>query len=249
MLRVLGAGSNTELERTLNKFSEQKERLKKQLIDFINYKNQYPFNGSIPGKVPGYGDSDKKFRSGGNFDTRLPSISHAHLTHNLSIVYYVDKETNTIRLYGIYSHDDIGTGSPPNRNRQEQVATKFANMKFDASEPPEILEPASKEKTIKAKASTVDYTPKQTIAKPQEIDRTMEIAKQVDQLYPQRNIAKKIDQAQSLQDMITIINNEALYLQGLRQRHTLYKNQQEYVSGLETLYRYIVSKSAKSQVK
>ena len=121
MLKIIGAGPDSELAKTLDKFSGQKDTLKKELIKFINFKNQYPFNGSLPGKIPGFGDSDKKFRSGGKFDQQLPNLSHAHLTHNLSLVYFLDRETQTLRLYGIYSHDDLGTGNPPNTNRQIQI--------------------------------------------------------------------------------------------------------------------------------
>lgn len=248
MLRILGAGPDSELARTLDKFTDQKDRLKKELGSFIKWKNEYPVNGSIPGKMPGFGDSDKKFRSGRNFDMRLPNISHAHLTHNLSIVYYVDRETNTLRLYGIYSHDDIGTGTPPNMNRQQQMATRWANMRFDANQPPTALQSDEKKtQTVTTAGAKVDYTPKQKPvqqAKPQVAttqNSMVNLARELDSLWPQRNIYNKLSQAKTPIDQMGIINSEVAYLNIIKQRHALYPNQQNYLRGLEAIYRYIAS--------
>ena len=62
MLTVLGLGTNSELETTLNKYSDQKDRLKNQLKKFIEFKNEHPFNGA-GGGVMGFGDNDKKFKT------------------------------------------------------------------------------------------------------------------------------------------------------------------------------------------
>jgi hypothetical protein len=251
MLKIIGAGPDSELARTLNKFSSQKDTLKKELIQFINFKNQHPFNGSLPGKIPGFGDSDKKFRSGGKFDSQLPNLSHAHLTHNLSIVYYLDRETQTLRLYGIYSHDDLGTGNPPNTNRQIQMGQRFANMKFDASEPPTSLQQTDKPKQdITKPASTKpDYTPKpkqptqqERPAPPTEPDRILQFANELDKMWPQRNIFNKLKQATTLQEKISVLTSEMFNLEMIRKRHALYPNQQKYLQGLETLFRYMNSK-------
>ena len=248
MLRILGAGPDSELARTLDRFSNQKERLKKELGAFIQWKNLYPVNGSFAGKMPGFGDSDKKFRSGGNFDARLPSISHAHLTHDLSVVYYVDRQTNTLRLYGIYSHDDIGTGRPPDMNRQQQMATRWANFKFDGGQAPTTLQPekgksADDPNKIKGKP---DYTPrpKTTITTPkpqkvQEPDRTLQFANQIDQLWPQRNLFNKLKNATDRLDRIRVLTSEMAYVEILRNNHALYQNQRTYLEGLELLFRYV----------
>lgn len=75
-----------------------------------------------------YGSSDKPFQPKGNFGTKIPRISHAHITHDTSIVYRV--VDNTIYLYGFYTHDELGTGQPDNKLRQKSMATRFSNMKF-----------------------------------------------------------------------------------------------------------------------
>lgn len=247
MLRILGAGPDSELARTLDKFSDQKDRLKKELGSFIKWKNQYPVNGSIPGKMPGFGDSDKKFRSGGNFDNRMPNISHAHLTHNLSIVYYLDRDTNTLRLYGVYSHDNIGTGNPPNINRQQQMATRWTNMKFDASEAPSALQPDDKKQTATAQptAGRPDYTPKAKVPatpNPKVANPLMTMANQIDGLWPQRNFARQFADAKSKVDQLAVINSEARYLDLVRKRHQLYPNQANYMKGLQSLFNEITRK-------
>jgi hypothetical protein len=249
MLRILGAGPDSELAKTLDRFSDQKDRLKKQLGAFIQWKNQYPVNGSIPGRAPGFGNNDKKFISGGNFDNRMPNIAHAHLTHNLSIVYYVDRETNTLRLYGVYSHDDIGTGNPPNINRQQQMATRWTNMKFDASVPPSALQSGEKkaQPTAPVSGGKVDYTPKQKPVvqpKPQPVappSQILNIAKELDNIWPQRNIFAKFKQAKTPTEQLGIINSEVAYLNIIKQKHSLHPNQQDYLRGLEAVYRYITS--------
>ncbi len=252
MLRILGAGPDSELAKTLDRYPDQKDRLKKQLGAFIKWKNEHPVNGSIPGKMPGFGDSDKKFRSGGNFDNRMPNIAHAHLTHNLSIVYYVDRETNTLRLYGVYSHDDIGTGSPPNINRQQQMATRWTNMRFDASEPPSALQTDKfkpDQTTTKPSVSTgkPDYTPKPkpvatpkpVVNKPSEPDRTLQFANDLEKFYPQRNLFNRLRQANSKQERLGVLTSEMAYMDLIRKRNALYPSQQKYYQGLDILFRYI----------
>ena len=76
-----------------------------------------------------YGKSDKMFTSGGHFMNAVPGLAHAHLTHSLSIVYRVD-DNGVVYLYGVYDHDSLGTGQPPNRNKQRSMATQFKNFKF-----------------------------------------------------------------------------------------------------------------------
>lgn len=253
MLKILGAGEGTELERTLNRFSNQKDRLKKSLVNFIEWKSKFPFNGGVA-NYPGYGSSDKKFKSFGKFGTQMPGISHAHLTHDISIVYQVDRETDTIKLFGVYTHDDIGTGSTPNTNRQEQMTQRWNNMKFDASQEPSALSTTKTlvdpEKKL-AGPTKVDYTPKpkqqisqpETQPKPQtnQPNRTLQFANELEKLWPQRNIFNKLKQAKTRQEQMGVINSEVAYLELIRHRNALYKNQQKYLDGLNVLFRYIAN--------
>lgn len=75
-----------------------------------------------------FGSSDKAFTGAGNFAKMVPGLKHAHITHDLSVVYKVIG--NEVYLYGFFTHDELGTGQPPNMNRQKSTATKFSNQQF-----------------------------------------------------------------------------------------------------------------------
>lgn len=78
-----------------------------------------------------FGASDKLFKPDGNFGKKVKGIAHAHLTHDISIVYALSgRNPHIIRLWGFFSHDDLGTGQPPNDKIQKSMATKFDNQSF-----------------------------------------------------------------------------------------------------------------------
>jgi len=82
---------------------------------FVEHKKLMP---TIP-----FGSSDKKFVG------TLSAYSHAHLTRDLSIIYSISgKNPTVLTLYGIWSHDDIGTGQPTNPKRMKQMDKKLGNM-------------------------------------------------------------------------------------------------------------------------
>jgi|688.fasta_scaffold301902_3 hypothetical protein len=75
-----------------------------------------------------FGSSDKSFERDGKFGMAAPGIRHAHITFDLSIVYRV--EGRNIYLYGFFTHDELGTGTPPNRAKQTSMASQFKNATF-----------------------------------------------------------------------------------------------------------------------
>lgn len=78
-----------------------------------------------------YGGSDKPFVSKGNFGTVISGLRHAHLTHDIMIVYTISGRNPTeFRLYGIFSHDELGIGQPANVKRQKAQAKRMANQQF-----------------------------------------------------------------------------------------------------------------------
>lgn len=71
------------------------------------------------------GSSDKKFIG------ILSDYRHAHLTHDISVVYTISGANPTIlTIYGVWSHDQLGTGQPANVNRMKQTAKKFDRAEF-----------------------------------------------------------------------------------------------------------------------
>lgn len=91
--------------------------LKEKLRQFMEVKRQNP-------QQP-FGKSDKPFISAGFFTAAIPGIKHAHLNPDLSVLYKVDG--SVITLYGMFTHDDLGTGQPANKNKQKSVAQRLAN--------------------------------------------------------------------------------------------------------------------------
>ena len=95
-------------------------KIKAKFRDFMDTKRQNP-------NQP-FGASDKPFVAAGHFARALPGARHAHITHDLSIVYKV--VGNQVFLYGFFTHDELGTGQPANMNRQKNTATRLSNQSF-----------------------------------------------------------------------------------------------------------------------
>lgn len=97
-------------------------RVLRKLKEFIDFKRQNPLEL--------FGGSDRPYT--GEFLKRaVPNLvmRHAHLTHDDSILYTIEGvDVKTIKLYGVFSHDDSGTGQPPNINRQQSLANKLSNQ-------------------------------------------------------------------------------------------------------------------------
>ena len=57
------------------------------------------------------------------------NLRHAHLTSDYSIVYTISgKDPTVIKLFGIFTHDDLGTGQPMKLKNMSNMATKFSNQ-------------------------------------------------------------------------------------------------------------------------
>ena len=79
-----------------------------------------------------FGSRDASFSSAGHFGKRVSKIRHAHLMHDLNLCYTIsDKDPTIIKLYGVFKHDELGTGQPANTRRQESVATTMSNQNFE----------------------------------------------------------------------------------------------------------------------
>jgi hypothetical protein len=100
------------------------EALKAKFRSFMELKRNNP--------TEPFGKVDKSFMSGGNFQSAIPGLKHAHINFNISIVYRIVQTSGIteIYLYGFYTHDELGTGQPPNINKQRSIAQRFKNFKF-----------------------------------------------------------------------------------------------------------------------
>lgn len=74
--------------------------------------------------------ADDKFlgASASGFKRRLPKARKAKLTKDISIVYELSgKDPTTVKLYGVFTHADLGTGQPLKPNLIKQMTTKLRN--------------------------------------------------------------------------------------------------------------------------
>lgn len=98
-------------------------KILKELGSFVKAKMENP-------NQP-YRSSDKANPTGTPLATAIPKIKHAHLTHDVSVFYtLMGSNPNELKLYAVLSHDDSGSGNPPNPKRQKSLGTKMSNQKF-----------------------------------------------------------------------------------------------------------------------
>lgn len=76
-----------------------------------------------------FGQNDTGFEGSGNFIAKNPGLRHAHIGHDMILVYRVSPQ-NELYLYGFWTHDDLGIGRPANSNRQKSMSQRFANYQF-----------------------------------------------------------------------------------------------------------------------
>jgi len=95
-------------------------RIHARLAEFMKMKNANPMQM--------FGSSDKSFASDGYFQ----GFRHAHLTHDVSVIYRIyGKNPAIMDVYGVFSHDEIGTGQPANKKVQKSMAQRVNNSTFD----------------------------------------------------------------------------------------------------------------------
>lgn len=103
---------------TLKKHSGVREKL----ASFLETK--------LANHMAGFGSKDAHFSGNGNFGGMGIGLKHAHLTHDISVIYRIHGNPPTIDLYGIFRHDESGTGQPPNMNRQKSLIKKISRQEF-----------------------------------------------------------------------------------------------------------------------
>lgn len=71
-----------------------------------------------------FGSKDYPFKGG------LKAYSHAGLNFDAQVVYTISgRDPHVIRLYGVFTHDQLGTGNPARMNLQQKAAKTFDNTK------------------------------------------------------------------------------------------------------------------------
>lgn len=97
--------------------------LASKVADFISVKTQSP--------IQTFGKSDTPLIATGPLGRAVPGIRHAHLTQDLSLFYTIEGRNPTlIKLYGIFSHKESGTGNAAKKNLQSSLGQQLANQQF-----------------------------------------------------------------------------------------------------------------------
>jgi mRNA-degrading endonuclease YafQ of YafQ-DinJ toxin-antitoxin module len=212
---------------TLEKFSNQKELLKRKLKEFLSKKAADPTTPI----------SKSDYRFIGNL--AQSGLSHIHLTFDISLVY--DIRGNTLKLYGLYSHDDIGTGSPPNRNKQRQALDRWAATNFTTPTSDSLVAGLASSERATAEPSKKAPSTARPVAKPATqqqtyADRVLSAAEHVDAQWPERRFYEKFMRAQTNDKRMELVRSEAVYLVSLREKYkTLHKNQIAFMNALKPL--------------
>lgn len=95
-------------------------KLTDRLNAFINFKKQNP--------IAQFGKGDTMLGVPASPYGGL-NLRHAHLTRDLSIVYTIEgKNPTIIKLFGIFGHDDLGTGTPMKLKTMSSMANKLHNQ-------------------------------------------------------------------------------------------------------------------------
>lgn len=96
----------------------------KKYSEFKSVKTQNPLQS--------YGAKDYPMIAQGPIGKLIPGMRHAHLTSDISVFYTIEgRDPTIIKLYGVFSHQDIGTGQPGNPKRQKSMGQQMANQQFD----------------------------------------------------------------------------------------------------------------------
>ena len=108
--------------------------VKQKLESFKQFKKDYPLKP--------FGGTDRTL---GLSHTPYGGMKlmHAHLARDAVLVYSIEgKDPIRLKLYGVFKHDDMGIGQPPNKRKSASMADKLSHQGFAtlAEESPNTLE-------------------------------------------------------------------------------------------------------------
>ena len=108
-------------DETLEKKARQAPNASDKVQEFIQYKTQNPLQA--------WGSKDKPFPGDGPIGRAFPKLRYAHLTSDIILFYSMEgRDPILFKLYGVFSHDDIGIGMPRNVNKQKSFVKRLAGQ-------------------------------------------------------------------------------------------------------------------------
>lgn len=106
--------TGTLYDETMQKYSA----LANRVVDFIKLKTTNPSQK--------FGSSDYPYNSDGPLGKM--KLKHAHLTQDVSIIYRIAGSPSTLYIFGLFSHNDSGTGNTKNNKLQKSLAARLKNQ-------------------------------------------------------------------------------------------------------------------------
>jgi hypothetical protein len=104
--------------------SKDTANILQKIKEFKNFKEQNPLSP--------FGTGDKGFASSGIYKQYLPKAFKAHLSQDISIIYELSGRNPTkVKLYGVFTHADLGTGQPANIKIQKNMAKRLAREELE----------------------------------------------------------------------------------------------------------------------
>ena len=108
-------------DETLAKKARQAPNAEDKLQEFIEYKTINPLQP--------WGSKDKPFPADGPIGRTFPKLRYAHLTSDIILFYSMEgRDPIMFKLYGVFSHDDIGIGMPRNINKQKSFVKRLSGQ-------------------------------------------------------------------------------------------------------------------------
>lgn len=79
-----------------------------------------------------FGKNDTRMVADAPLGRAVPGIRHVHLTQDLSLFYTLGgANPHVFNLYGIYSHNESGTGNSQNIKVQKNLGKRLSNQEFN----------------------------------------------------------------------------------------------------------------------
>jgi hypothetical protein len=111
-------------EQSLISSVKDSPQIVQKIKDFRELKSKNP--------MAPFGSNDRPFIGAGIFKQYLPKALKAHLTPDISIIYELSgRNPTTIKLHGVFTHADMGTGQPANIKIQKNLAKRLAKEEIE----------------------------------------------------------------------------------------------------------------------
>jgi mRNA-degrading endonuclease YafQ of YafQ-DinJ toxin-antitoxin module len=109
---------------TLAKHSINNPALIEKITEFKKVKTLNP--------IQPFGKNDTRMVADAPLGKAIPGLRHVHLTQDLSLFYTLSgMNPHIFNLYGIYSHNESGTGNSQNIKVQKNLGKRLANQTFN----------------------------------------------------------------------------------------------------------------------